>query len=237
MVLHAPGAGSTVVGMTFTVRPATPDDAADICELLNAVDVAEVGRPETDLGSVETDRRHPEADLAHNSWLAFRGADLVAYGLLWDDSGAERIDIDHHVLPGYQAEAEHLLELMQTRAVERAGENGADRAVVHLHLAIGTTLDTSMLTRRGWRTVRRYNILTRPVSTGADSVPDLPPGLTLRDCTLEADRIQAHRLVEETFADHFDHQPRPYEKWLADLGAGVDRLPCRGRRRGRLSDP
>lgn len=208
--------------MSFTVRPAVPGDAPAICALLNAVDVVEVGRPETDLGMVETDLVHPEADLEHNSWLAFHGSELVAYGLLWDDSGAERIDVDHYVLPGHQDTGEQLLERMEARAAERAGENGVERAVVHLSLNIRPTLDVDRLRRRGWQTVRRHNVLTRPLSEAADPAPELPAGLTLRDCVGEADRRRAHELVEETFAEHFDHHPRTYRQWLDDLGAGMD---------------
>ncbi|MEU4498643.1 GNAT family N-acetyltransferase [Streptomyces sp. NPDC023998] len=208
--------------MSFTVRPATPEDAPAVCALLNAVDVAETGRAQTDLSSVETDLTRSEADLEHNSWLAFEDGRLVAYGLLWDDSGAERIDIDHYVLPEHQAAGEHLLDLMQVRAAQKAAANGAERAVVHLHLNVRPTLDTALLTSRSWETVRRYNVLTRPLSAAVDHVPAPPPGLTLRDCRDEADRRRAHQLFEETFADHYDHQPRSYEQWLEDRGKGID---------------
>ncbi|GAA3375121.1 GNAT family N-acetyltransferase [Streptomyces sannanensis] len=209
--------------MPLTVRPAALGDAPAICELLNAVDLAEIGRAETDLHRVEGELKHPEADLVRNSWLVSEGGRLVAYGRLWDDSGAERIDIDHYALPGRHAAALHLLELMEARAAEKAGENGADRAVVHLNLHIQPTTDTAMLTGRGWRTVRRYHVMTRSLSPQADPVPEPPAGVTLRDCREEADRRRAHELLEETFADHFGHLPRSYQQWLDDLdGAGLD---------------
>ncbi|MGW1975965.1 GNAT family N-acetyltransferase [Streptomyces sp. NPDC001889] len=206
----------------LTVRPATPGDAPAICRLLNAVDLIETGRAETDLVSVKADLIHPEAALADNSWLAHRGGELVGYGLLWDDSGAERIDMDHYILPEHQDAGERLLELMEAQAVRRAGANGAARAVVHLHLHVRPTLDTSLLTRRGWSTVRRYHVLTRPLAPADDPVPALPEGLTLRDCRDEADRRRAHELLQETFADHFDHHPRGYRQWLDDLGEHID---------------
>lgn len=208
--------------MPITVRPAAPEDAPVIRDLLNAVDVVELGRPETDLGTVESSLVHPEADLERNSWLISEDGALVAFGLLWDDSGAERIDVDHYVLPAHQQAGERLLDLLQARAAERAAENGAERAVVHLALNTAPTMDTARLTRRGWKTVRRYHVLTRPLSAAADTVPELPPGLTLRDCTAEADRRRAHELLQETFAEHFDHQRRTYRQWLDDLGSGID---------------
>ncbi|QGV82243.1 GNAT family N-acetyltransferase [Streptomyces ficellus] len=206
-------------GPTETVRAARTEDAPQICELLNTIDTIEIGAPETDLHTVEADLVHPEADLPHNSWLAFDHDRLVAYALLWDDSGAERIDIDHYVLPDHQAAGERLLELAEERARDKARQNGAAQAVVHLHLNQRPTTDTAILTRRGWHTVRRYQVLVRDLSPEADPVPEPPAGVTLRACTDEADRRRAHALLEETFAEHFDHQARTYEQWLDDIDA------------------
>ncbi|MGV9316023.1 GNAT family N-acetyltransferase [Streptomyces sp. NPDC003691] len=207
---------------TLSVRPAVPGDAEAICALLNAVDVIEVGKPETDLVEVTADLTHPEADLPNNSWLGFHDGRPVVYGLLWDDSGAERIDIDQYVLPEHQEAAAAVLELMEERARAKAAANGAERAVVHFHLNATPTLDTALLVRRGWSTVRRYHAMVRSLDPATDTVPVPPPGTTLRNCRDEADRRIAHALLQETFAEHFDHQERSYEKWLADLGALVD---------------
>ncbi|MEU3603583.1 GNAT family N-acetyltransferase [Streptomyces sp. NPDC006798] len=206
----------------FAVRPALPEDAEAICALLNAVDVIEIGRPETDLVSVRADLDHPEADLPNNSWVGFHGDELVVYGLLWDDSGADRIDMDQYVLPAHQEAAAVVLGMMEERARAKAAANGADRAVLHLHLNIEPTLDTTLLTGRGWRVVRRYHVLTRPLDAAADQVPAPPPGVTLRTVRDEADQRLAHALLQESFADHFDFQPKSYEKWLADLGELID---------------
>ncbi|WP_197371463.1 GNAT family N-acetyltransferase, partial [Streptomyces clavuligerus] len=208
--------------MDLTIRPAVPDDAPMVCRLLNAVDLIEIGREETDLVSVQADLTHPEAALAENSWLALRDGEPVGYGLLWDDSGAERIDMDQYVLPDHQDVADRLFELMEAQAVRRAGANGAERAVVHLHLHARPTVDTALLLRRGWSAVRRHHVLTRPLDPAADRVPVLPDGLALRACHTEEDRRRAHALLQESFAEHYDHQPRSYERWLGDLGELID---------------
>ncbi|MFF2065261.1 GNAT family N-acetyltransferase [Streptomyces sp. NPDC058200] len=206
--------------MALSVRPATLDDAPAIRDLLNAIDVLEIGGPETDLHAVEADLGHPGVDLEADSWLAHENGELVAYGLLWDDSGGERIDMDHYVLPGRPVAARRLFELMEARAVRRAGANGAARAVVHMHLNSAPTLDTALIDGRGWQRVRRYQVMVREVSGESCPVPVPPPGVTLRDCAAEADRRRAHELWERTFAEHFDHRPRTYEQWLDDLDAG-----------------
>ncbi|MEU6708307.1 GNAT family N-acetyltransferase [Streptomyces wuyuanensis] len=201
----------------ITVRPATLDDADAVCALLNEIDLLEIGRADTSLTEVQADLKHPEVNLERDSWLLFDGDRMVGYGLLWDDSGHERIDMDQYTLPGLQQSARHLFDLMEARAVERAALNGAERAVVHMHLNTEPTTDVAALRGRGWRPVRRYNVLTRPLSATADPVPAPPPGVTLRACTAEADRRHAHALLQASFADHFDFQPRSYEQWLDDI--------------------
>ncbi|MFJ9517907.1 GNAT family N-acetyltransferase [Kitasatospora sp. NPDC101801] len=207
----------------LTVRPATLGDAEAVCALLNEIDLIEIGRAETELPEVEADLKHPEVELDRDSWLLYDGCRLVGYGLLWDDSGAERIDMDQYVLPDQQAGALHLFDLMEDRAAERAAANGALRAVVHMHLNTTPTVDTEALRARGWRPVRRYNVLTRAVRSADDPVPAPPAGVTLRDCRTEQDRQDAHRLLQESFAGHFDFQPRSYQQWLHDIdGDSVD---------------
>ncbi|MEE1670069.1 hypothetical protein RCR19_31855 [Streptomyces sp. WAC07094] len=115
--------------MTLTVRPAAFDDVAGLCELLNAVDLAEIGRPETDPHTVESDLRRPGVDLARDSWVGVDGdGRFVAYGLLWDVAGGERIDVDLYTLPDEDAAGRRLLELMEDRAARKAAENGVPSA-------------------------------------------------------------------------------------------------------------
>ncbi|MFD9357642.1 GNAT family N-acetyltransferase [Streptomyces sp. NPDC060031] len=198
---------------TLTVRPAGPGDAADICALLNAVDVIEIGRPETDLGTVEADLLHPDVDLATDSWLAFADGRLVAYGLVWADSGPGRVDCDHYVLPGHDEAAARLLELMEVRAHEMNG--GEREGRLRLQLNVEPTLDLGLLAARGYRSVRRYQVMTRALDEGAAAAPAPPAGLTLRHCGADAaDRRRAHALIEETFTAHHGHVARPYEPWL-----------------------
>ncbi|MEU9351419.1 GNAT family N-acetyltransferase [Streptomyces griseoloalbus] len=209
--------------MPYSSRPAALTDAPAITELLNKVDEIEIGRPETDLHTVEADLKHPGADLERDSWLVLDGDRLVAYGLLWDESDGERIDIDQYILPEHQRAAARMLETMEARALEKARENGAARAVVHLHLNVAPTLDTELLRERDWRVVRRYHVLRRPLDPARDRLPEVPAGVSVRGCAAEADRLRVHELYQASFADHFDFQPRAYDPWLHDIDAeGLD---------------
>ncbi|GAA3786352.1 GNAT family N-acetyltransferase [Streptomyces phyllanthi] len=207
----------TALPTGLTVRPAAPDDAAAVCALLNEVDLLEIGRADTSLAEVQADLKRPEVDPERDSWLVFEGERLVAYGLVWDDSGGERIDMDHYTLPGRSQAALHLFDLMEARAVERAAGNGAARAVVHLHLNTAPTMDLDALRGRGWRTVRRYHVMDRGIDPVRDPLPAAPDGVTVRACRAEPDRRRVHALLQEAMTDHFDFQPRTYEQWLDDI--------------------
>ncbi|MDF3149216.1 MULTISPECIES: GNAT family N-acetyltransferase [unclassified Streptomyces] len=207
--------------MSYILRPACLTDAAAVTELLNEVDLIEIGRPETDLHAVEADLKRTDVALERDSWLVFLGDRLVAYGLLWDESGGERVDVDHYVLPDHQRAGELILDAMEARALDKARENGAARAVVHLHLNTEPTLDTGLIEARGWYPVRRYHVLQRPLDAAVDVVPEMPSGVRLRSCADEADRARVHALYQASFAEHFDFQPRTYDQWLGDVDADV----------------
>ncbi len=209
--------------MPYALRSAGLTDAPAITGLLNDIDRIEIGRPETDLHAVEADLKRPDVALEHDSWLVFDGDRLVTYGLLWDESGGERIDVDHYVLPDHQRAGELVFDALEARALAKARENGAERAVVHLHLNTEPTLDLRLIQERGWSVVRRYHVLRQSLDAAADVVPELPAGVRLRSCTAEADRERVHALYQSSFAGHFDFQPRTYEQWLHDIDAeGLD---------------
>ncbi|OAR24648.1 acetyltransferase [Streptomyces sp. ERV7] len=194
------------------VRAATTEDAEAVCALLNAVDEIEIGAPETALGEVEEDLAK-----AREAWVAVEGGRTVAYAAILDAGADGGVDIDHYVLPDRQDAGIRLLDLAEARSRELAAEAGAPEAVVHLHLNAAPTMDAALLTGRGWRTVRRHHVLTRPIAPGADPVPEPPAGVRLRPCADDADRRAAHRLHQETFARHFDFRPQGYEQWLRQV--------------------
>jgi mycothiol synthase len=205
--------------MPYLLRAAERTDASAVTELLNEIDLIEIGRAETDLHTVESDLGHPETDLDRDSWLAFDGPRLVAYALVWEDSKGERINADHYVLPDHQRAGALLLEAVETRALEKARANGASKAVLHLHLNASPTTDLALIRARGWSVVRRHHVLERALRAGVDLPPEPPVGVRVRACADEPDRKRVHALHEAAFAEHFGFLPRPYERWLDNIRA------------------
>jgi len=197
----------------FTVRAATLADAKLICDLINDVDLVEIGAAEYTSGEVTEDLRAAAA-----SWLAFDRDRLVAYGALWDEYGNGRIDIDHYVRAGDRPAGIHIIEQMIPRATEAAAANGASEVVVHLHLPLMSALSDE-LPKMGWTVVRRHHVLKRPVSVEGDPLPAVPPGVVLRTAEHPDDQHVVYELLEESFKEHFDHQPRSYPLWREAVSA------------------
>ncbi len=200
------------------VRAATPDDVAAICALVNEVDLLDIGVAESGTAEIWNDLRSVR-DLSRDTWLAYADDRLVAYGILWDDFGTERLDVDHYVLADHLAVGVRVLDLMIARAAEVAAANGAAEAVVHLHLTPDSLLTVEALPARGWQAIRRHHVLTRPVSVGADPVPAPPAGVALRRALADDDHRSVHHLLTTAFADHFDSRSQPYDAWRERIDA------------------
>lgn len=198
----------------FTARTATLEDAQLIADLVNAVDLVDIGTAEYSAQEAADDLK-----TVTDSWLAFEGDRAVAWASVWNDFDSERIDVDHYVLRDAVDAGLHLVALMTDRAAELAGANGADEAVIHLHLTPRSLLAQGTLAELGWRAIRRHNVLVRPVSVDADQPPEPPPGVTLRTAGSAADQQVVHALIQDTFAAHFDYQPETYEQWRARMAA------------------
>ncbi|MFD8154364.1 GNAT family N-acetyltransferase [Streptomyces sp. NPDC059720] len=202
----------------LTLRPATLEDAAEICDLINKIDVIETGAPDTEPAEVVRDMTlsgtRPETD----TWLSYdTDGTLVGYALVCDSHGTGRIDADHYSLPEHQDAGAALLDLMASRAVAIARTNGRDEAVCHLYLRERPTLDPALLRERNWRPVRRYSLLSRAVAADTTSPPPAEPGLSVRPCASEEDLRLAHDLIEQAFTHHFAHHPVTFEQWCEGL--------------------
>ncbi|MEG8279878.1 GNAT family N-acetyltransferase [Streptomyces sp. AHA2] len=202
----------------ITIRPATPEDAAEICELINKIDVIETGEPDTEVGEVVRDMTlsgtRPETD----TWLSYdTDGTLVGYALVCDSHGTGHIDADHYSLPEHRQAGAALLDLVGARAAAIARDNGQGEAVCHLYLRERSTLDPVLLRERNWRPVRRYSLLSKPVAAGSTTPPPAGPGVSVRACASEADLRLAHELIERAFTHHFSHHPVTFEQWCEGL--------------------
>jgi mycothiol synthase len=212
VTLHA----VTSLATGLTVRPATLGDVPSITALVNAVDVDDIGRGVYTEDETRQDLTAPGADLPRSSWLAFTGSRLVAYAVLWDGDGSERIDADLYALRDSLPAGGQLLDLAAARAGAIVRGRGQPRAVVHLHLTPSSPLRDGWMPDRGWRIVRTHHVLERAVSPG-ESAPATPPGVRVRQVSTDADRRSLHRIMMDAFTEHFDYRPEDYDHWYERL--------------------
>ncbi|MDG9711403.1 GNAT family N-acetyltransferase [Streptomyces sp. DH10] len=209
----------------ITIRPATLKDAAEICELINKIDVIETGEPETEVAEVVRDMTLAGTQPETDTWLSLDAdGTLVGYALVCDSHGTGHIDADHYALPEHQEAGAALLDLMGSRAAAIARNNGQHEAVCHLYLRERSTLNPALLQERGWRPVRRYSLLAKPVAPDTDTLPPVQPGVSVHACASETDLRLAHDLIEKAFTHHFSHHPVTFEQWCQQLATPTSKV-------------
>jgi len=86
------------------------------------------------------------------------------------------------------------------------------------------TVAPRLLTARGYREVRRFWEMTIELGDDPQPEPVLADGLQID--LFSADRARAyHAALEEAFAEHWGHDPEPYETWWQRQLAKPDHDP------------
>ena len=186
----------------FRVRPATVEDAPAINELVIAVDVAVQGWSDsTEAELVDWWRL---TDLAGNSWVV-EDDSLAAYGVVI--AHGENAETDGFVHPAKTGLG--LGSWLLRRGEQRACDLGY-RAVLTWCLTPDTSA-RALFERSGYREVRRfYRMLVE--HKGEPPAPEWPEGF--RVSTFEpGDGPAVHAVLDEAFADEWNHVPEPLEHW------------------------
>jgi GNAT superfamily N-acetyltransferase len=198
----------------LSVRPATLADVDEISALVTDVETADIGISDYGIDELREDLAEPPIDLRHDSWLAFRGDRLICFGIVWERNRGGRIEIDHYVRREDVPDGEYVLGLILARCADIAAAHGVPETVVGLGLTPQSVLGLGPLERLGWRNDRRYNVMSKPVSVDGDPVPVVPEGIVIRHPDGEPDRRIAHAMLDECFADHYEHHSWTYDEWI-----------------------
>ncbi|MEN3342505.1 MAG: hypothetical protein V7644_1909 [Actinomycetota bacterium] len=184
------------------MRPVTRDDVPAVAALIAADEEAFTGRP----SRVSPNDVHgwwQRVDLANDTWLFEEEGRLVAVGsaeaqgsLGWSFAV---------VAPGAKGRGlgTRLAELCEARVA------GAER--LHTRALAADVAAATLFERRGYREVRRFWEMSIELE-GPPPPPSLPAGLTLE--TFREDDARAfHAALDESFQDHWEHHPTPFEEW------------------------
>ena len=203
----------------MTFRRPTEADAPAVVALMAAYDTALGFEPDTELADLLDEWR--ELDLGRDAWLWEADGAPIAFGSI--RGRGEKWHLDGYVHPEHRGRGlgAEILRLGE----ERAREGGGER--VHSGTLHADEPARALFERSGYRFVRAFLRMSIEL---VDDVPDptLGPGLRL---VVPDDDAEVHAVVQESFADHWDHQPRSLEEFLQRHEA-VDRSLWRGVRDG-----
>jgi len=190
----------------FTARPGTLEDAAAASELMNAFDRAYLEEPDT-VDAAEVSGWWARIELDRDSRFYFDVAGRLAGTAALYSRNEGRLDLDAYVLPeqsgnGLGGAMVDWLEEETTRRgaeVARTSAITADRAAARL------------LDERGFESVRHFYRMSIELSAPPPE-PEWPDGFIVS--TLQpGDEEVLHAVTEETFAEHWGYEHRPFGEW------------------------
>jgi mycothiol synthase len=198
-------------------RPVRRDDFPALAAFLAEDETQQFGRPSR-LGMADVTAWFSSADLSSDSWLFEERSALVALG--WVEKHVDKgmaVGVVHHEQRG-----NGLGSKLIDQSEERLRALGVER--IH-NVTLGPDVAAPpLLATRGYHEVRRLWDMTIELGDDPPAVPELPDGLRIEPLSSELSR-GFHAALEEAFAEHWEHQPKPFEEWWQRQLAKPDHDP------------
>jgi GNAT superfamily N-acetyltransferase len=184
------------------IRPATRADLTAIAELFGSVEEAVTGRRSL-LDAAAVDGWLHTISFETNTWLLEEDGQLMAaafgqcFGEKGNGAGAVRPSAWGRGLGG------QLVDTVETRLTEE----GARR--LHSWTVAGDAGAATLLGSRGYREARRFWEMAIELDAAT------PEPSVLVEPYAEVDAEGFHAALEESFAAHWEHDPEPFDQWIA----------------------
>jgi mycothiol synthase len=195
----------------------TPEDFPALAAFLADDETHIFGRPSR-VGVADVTAWLSGPDLSRDSWLFEESGELVALGWVekHEDTGLA-VGVVHRERRG-----RGLGSTLVDRSEERLRALGATR--IH-NVTLGPDRAAPpLLESRGYREVRRFWDMTIELDDEPPGDPQLPEGFRIEPFSPDLARA-FHGALEEAFADHWEHEPEPFEKWWERQVAKPDHDP------------
>jgi mycothiol synthase len=206
-------------GAPSHVRSATRGDLPEIVDLLNASDLAEIGRPDTIAEDVESDWDMAGFELARDAWVAVGDeGGLVGYAYVGDQFRTGELEADLWVHPGHHEPglATRLLSLSEHRGRELATTRGYAAPLLDIYCIGVNRAKRDLLIRRGYALSRTVYRMAADLTGGVSALP-LPEGIAIRPFRIDVDDHIMHQTMSAAFQDHFRRSDEPFEAWKTRL--------------------
>lgn len=205
----------------WSLRRPTLDDLTDLLALVHASDVAAVGQADFSPEEVREALTGPNIDPSRDSWIALTPDGRIgAWSYLENETAGERDFVEVYARPGVGEPAQAaLLDLTLARIAERAREFGHPVMTARAGAIPNEEHYIGVLTAAGFRFIKRYARMRRPLDASVRTPPALPPGVEIRLVRPDdaADMRLFHRIYDTAFRDTPDYQVRSYDRWRSYL--------------------
>ncbi|HEV8128201.1 MAG TPA: GNAT family N-acetyltransferase [Candidatus Eisenbacteria bacterium] len=201
----------------FQLRRPDPRDVTAIVELMNAVDLADVGEADTSVSDVEEVWGFPRFSRERDAWIVV-GPDgaLAGYAWVWDRKPNVEIQSDSYVAPPLARSGleEALLARIEDRAEEhRTAAPRSERVLIRCFTSAKAAPRVEALRGRGYVHVRTFCRMTIDLLADVPA-PSWPTGVVARGFVLGRDDRAADLAIQESFEDHFGYVRETHEDWM-----------------------
>ena len=207
----------------FRITRPTLDDADAILDVAEAHDTATLGEPDISIDEILEQMQKRGHDLSADEWLVRDGdGTAVAWGLIDDGYGGERVRVDVMARPEAAAVVPALLAVILDRAAELAAAKGLAEIAVRASVPHGAEGLRDVYEAAGFE-LDRYRGRMAIELSGDEEAPVPPPGVEVKVFTELPDREEAarlhHRIMDSGFADLDDYVATDFGTWWANTAA------------------
>ena len=196
----------------YSARPATKGDFEQIYKLIRDYDVSVVGYSDFAMDDLRELFHEEHFEPERDTRLVVDERDgAVAYAMLWGREAQRRYAAFAVVHPDHLGRGlgRHLLSFLESRMPEHVVDDSG--AVLWNWVDLEDEAAQRMVEAAGFTEVRRHYTMLVNVASSEPEAED-PEGISIRTCT-EEDAEVVHRLIGETFAEHWGFTPISYETW------------------------
>jgi len=183
------------------VRRPSPTEVEAIAALLDEHATAYYGEPDLSPGAVSEWFGSDDVVIR----VGERDGVLACYGDAAFSVDGSRVNLDVRARPSRAEAAAHVLDALERIATGRGAR------VARAFAASTETAYAELLRGRGYRVIRHSFRMTIALA-GEQPEPEWPAGISVRSLAPGEERL-VHAVAEEAFADHWEFEPQPYERW------------------------
>jgi mycothiol synthase len=195
------------------------EDGPAIADLMNAVDLADIGVAENKVEEVYDTWALPRFQKERDAWVVLDAAGkIVGYAFAWDRKPSTEIQADSYVAPSLATSGleEALLDRIEERALEhRTAAPRSEEVLVRGFTSPKGAARIAAFLSRGYTHVRTFCRMTVDLA-GPESIdaPRWPSGIEVRGYVRGRDEAAFDRAIQESFADHFGFVHEPHNEWV-----------------------